>query len=78
MSDEVSDIAVGSMGKWWTRYADDIIREAGHGLVLNVNIFEYKSATQDRTIEYKNFDVYRFKFNDIMSINERDVEILKE
>ena len=78
MSDEVSDIAVGSMVKWWTRYADDIIREAGHGLVLNVNIFEYQSATQDRTIEYKNFDVYRFKFNDIMSINERDIEILKE
>ena len=78
LSDEVSDIAVGSMVKWWTRYADDIIREAGHGLVLNVNIFEYQSATQDRTIEYKNFDVYRFKFNDIMSINERDVEILKE
>ena len=78
LSDEVSDIAVGTIVKWWTRYADDIIREAGHGLVLNVNIFEYQSATQDRTIEYKNFDVYRFKFNDIMSINERDVEILKE
>ena len=66
------------MVKWWTRYADDIIREAGHGLVLNVNIFEYQSATQDRTIEYRTLTYTDFKFNDIMSINERDVEILKE
>lgn len=78
MLGEMVDIEVGAIVKWWTRYADDIIRDAGHGLVLNVKTFEYCSPTQGDTVEYKNFDIYRFKFNDIMSINQRDIEILKE
>ena len=78
MLDEMSNIKVGSIVKWWTRYADDIIRDAGHGLVLNIKTFEYRSPAQEDIVEYKNFDIYRFKFNDIMSISQRDVEILKE
>lgn len=78
MSDELINIEVGTIVKWWTRYADDIIMEAGNGLVLNVKNMEYQSVSGDSVVKYKNFDVYRFKFNDIMSISERDIEILKE
>mgnify|MGYP003119711664 CR=1 FL=1 len=67
MSDEKIDIKVGDMVEWWTRYADDIIRK-----------HSYQSPLGNSTVEYKNFDVYRFKFNDIMSINQRDIQILKE
>jgi len=78
LSDEKIDIKVGDMVEWWTRYADDIIREAGTGLVLNIKKHSYQSPLGNSTVEYKNFDVYRFKFNDIMSINQRDIQILKE
>ena len=78
MSDDGSNIKVGDIVKWWTRYADDIIHEGGTGMVLNINKFEYWSPMSDDAIEYVNFDVYRFKINDIMCINHRDIEILKE
>ena len=78
MLDESTNIEAGSIVKWWTRYADDIIMEAGKGIVLNVKNMEYQSVSGDSVVKYENFDVYRFKFNDIMSISERDIEILKE
>jgi len=78
LSNEPESIEVGTLVKWWTRYADDIIKEAGKGLVLNVKNMEYRSVIGDSVVKYKNFDVYRFKFNDIMSISDRDIEILKE
>ena len=78
MQNEIQPIAVGHIVKWWTRYADDIVHEAGSGLVLNINEMEYHSANRDSLVKYKNFDVYRFKFNDIMSINQQDIEFLKE
>ena len=78
MLSKSSSIEVGAIVKWWTRYADDIVKEAGNGLVLNIKDMEYHSVFGDTLLKYKNFDVYRFKFNDIMSISERDIEILKE
>ena len=78
MLDEEHSVEIGDIVKWWTRYADDIIRDAGAGLVLNIKSFEYHSLVGDKSIEYKNFDIYRFKFNDIMCISQRDIEILKE
>ncbi len=71
-------IEVGNIVQWWTRYDDDIVRAGGTGIVLNIQKREYHSVTRDEVVKYKNFDVYRFKFNDIMSINQRDIEFLKE
>lgn len=78
MQSDTMDIEVGNIVQWWTRYDDDIVRASGTGIVLNVQKREYQSVTRDEVIKYKNFDVYRFKFNDIMSINQRDIEFLKE
>jgi hypothetical protein len=78
LQSESLHIEVGNIVKWWTRYDDDIVRDAGTGLVLNIQEREYHSVTQDEVVKYKNFDVYRFKINDIMSINQRDIEFLKE
>ena len=78
MQNKVRPIEVGHIVKWWTRYSDDIVHEAGQGLVLNINEMEYQSVTRESVVKYKNFDVYRFKFNDIMSINQQDIEFLKE
>lgn len=78
MQSDTLDIEVGNIVQWWTRYDDDIVRAGGTGLVLNIQKREYHSVTQDEVVKYKNFDVYRFKFNDIMSINQRDIEFLKE
>ena len=78
LQSDTMDIEVGNIVQWWTRYDDDIVRASGTGIVLNVQKREYQSVTRDEVIKYKNFDVYRFKFNDIMSINQRDIEFLKE
>lgn len=73
-----NDIEIGDLVHWWTRYGDDIVKEAGTGLILNIEEYTYAFEKTHPARMHKNFDVYRFKFNDIMSINERDVEILKE
>lgn len=78
MQSESTPIEVGRLVKWWTRYDDDLVRDAGTGLIVNVKEREYHAVTADKIIKYKNFDVYRFKINDIMSINQRDIEFLKE
>ena len=78
MQSDTLDIEVGNIVHWWTRYDDDVVRATGTGLVLNVHQREYHSVTHNEVVKYKNFDVYRFKINDIMCINQRDIEFLKE
>ena len=68
---------MGHIVKCRTRHIDDIVHEAGKGLVLNINETEYQSVTRESVVKYKNFDVYRFKFNDIMSINQQNIELFK-
>lgn len=65
---------VGDLVKWYELYADEIVKDAGTGLVMNhrgVNYFNGK-------YENKLYHIYRFKHSDIMTFIDRNLEKLEQ
>jgi hypothetical protein len=66
----------GQLVKWYERYADgDLTKDIGVGVLLSIKKHTYDSFTGQR-YEYTNFEVYRNKFNDIITLSENDIESL--
>ena len=65
---------VGSIVAWQEPYADDpdIIRSAGLGILIRI-LQRESPFTKDK---YNVFEVYRNKFNDIITLSEFDIESL--
>ena len=66
----------GQLIKWYEYYADgDIVKDAGTGVIVGTKTNFYESSSGN-IIEYTNFEVYRNKNNDIITLNENDLESL--
>ena len=66
---------VGDLVKWYELYADDtIVKDAGSGIIMKVKNMNYYGGI------YKNklYDVYRFKYSDIHSFIDYNIEKLEE
>ena len=64
---------VGELVKWYELYADEIVKDAGTGLVMNYRNINYFNGKY----ENKLYQVYRFKHHDIMTFVDRNIEILE-
>ena len=66
----------GQLVKWFELYAaGDLTKDAGTGIIVEIKKYFYKSF--DGTVyEYENFEVYRNKFNDIITLSENEIESL--
>jgi len=62
---------VGQLVKWYEPYADGYLtKDAGYGIILNVNKHIYTDSTFYR--------VCRYKHADIMLFNEQELEEVKK
>ena len=66
----------GQLIRWFEKYADgDLTKDAGTGIIIGMKKYFYESF--DGTVyEYQNFEVYRNKFNDIITLSENEIESL--
>jgi len=64
---------VGELVKWYELYADQIVKDAGIGIVMNVRNINYYDGS------YKNrlYDVYRFHCSDIHAFIDYNIERLE-
>ena len=64
---------VGDLVKWHELYAEQIVKDAGSGLVIDKRDVNYYDGS------YKNiiYDVYRFKHSDIFSFLDSNIEPLE-
>jgi len=65
---------VGDLVKWYELFADEIVKDAGSGLVMNVKNINYF----DGVYENKLYHVYRFKHSDIYTFIDRNIELLEK
>jgi len=63
-------VKVGELVKWYELYADQIVKDAGTGIVMNVRNINYYDGS------YKNrlYDVYRFQCSDIRAFIDSNIE----
>jgi len=64
---------VGELVKWYELYADQIVKDAGTGIVMNVRNINYYDGS------YKNrlYDVYHFRRSDIRAFIDYNIEKLE-
>jgi len=65
---------VGDLVKWYELYADEIVKDAGAGLVMNHRNINYFNGQY----ENKLYHVYRFKHSDIMTFIDHNLEKLEQ
>mgnify|MGYP003140712765 CR=1 FL=1 len=64
---------VGDLIKWYETYAEpDIVKDAGIGIVINLQKKKYNNN------KFMIYTVYRNKTNDIMNFHERDLTTIIE
>ena len=64
---------VGDLIKWYETYAEpDIVKDAGIGIVINLQKKKYNNN------KFMIYTVYRNKINDIMNFHERDLTTIIE
>mgnify|MGYP003624763365 FL=1 len=73
---------IGSLIQWRLPYDDGlgIIKDAGMGIIVKIKEHVYEGGTLNgpgKELRYTVFDVYRNKFNDIITLSE-DYISLKE
>tara|TARA_A100001015_G_C14839850_1_gene652043 strand:- start:268 stop:486 length:219 start_codon:yes stop_codon:yes gene_type:complete len=65
---------VGDLVKWYELYADQIVKDAGTGVVMNVRNINY----YDGSYKNKIYDVYRFQRSDIHAFIDYNIEKLED
>jgi hypothetical protein len=61
----------GQLIKWISEYDDLIVKETGTGIIISSKRYSYGDS------HHVIYDVYRNKYNDKMSFEERNIKILK-
>ena len=74
-----SNFITGQLIRWYESYNDDLalIKDTGAGVIVGVEDMVYVGSG-GTTYEYTNFQVYRNKFNDIITLSESNIGLLKE
>ena len=67
-------VKVGELVKWYELYADQIVKDAGTGIVMNVRNINY----YDGSYKNKIYDVYRFQRSDIHAFIDYNIEKLED
>ncbi len=65
---------VGDLVKWYELYADQIVKDAGTGVVMNVRNINY----YDGSYKNKIYDVYRFQRSDFHAFMDYNIEKLED
>jgi hypothetical protein len=61
----------GDLVKWISEYDDYIVKDAGHGIIIGSTTYSYQNN------KYTTYDVYRNRYNDKMSFEERNIQKIK-
>ena len=64
---------VGELVKWYELYADQIVKDVGIGIVMNVRNINY----YDGSYKNKLYDVYRFQRSDMHAFIDYNIERLE-
>ncbi len=64
---------IGDLVKWYELYADQIVKDAGSGIIMNKKNVNYHDGSYENII----YNVYRFKHSDVFSFIDYNVELLE-
>jgi len=62
---------IGDMVRWTSEYDDHIVKDTGIGIVIGSEKYSYIDN------HYVTYKIYRNKYNDKMSFEERNIQKLK-
>jgi hypothetical protein len=61
----------GDLVKWISEYDDYIVRDAGIGVIIGSTTYSHQNN------KHTTYDVYRNRYNDKMSFEERNIQKIK-